>query len=51
MLTKNEIKGIIKGIRLLENSGNLLIGTTTRTTCQEEGFLDFLGPLMSAGIP
>ena len=51
MLTKNEIKGIIKGIRLLENSGDLLIGTTTKTSCQEGGFLNFLGTLMSAGMP
>ena len=43
MLTKNEIKGIIKGIRLLENSGNLLIGTTKELLVKKKDFSIFLG--------
>ena len=48
-LTINEIKDIIKLIRSLENRGILLKGTTRKTASQ--GFLNFLRPLMAAGLP
>ena len=51
MLTNNEIKDIIKVIRSLENSGVLLKGTTKKITTQEEGFLNFLKPLIIASLP
>ena len=50
-LTNNEIKYIIKVIRCLENRGILLKGTTKKVTSQEEGFLNFLRPLMSFDFP
>ena len=50
-LTKNEIKDIMKVIRSLENRGILLKGTTKKLTSQEGGFLNFLRPLMTAGLP
>ena len=50
-LTNNEIKGIIKAIRCLENKGILLKGTTRKITSQEGGFLDFLRPLMTTDFP
>ena len=50
-LTNNEIKDIIKVIRSLENRGIFLKGTTRKTTNQEVGFLNFLRPLMTAGLP
>ena len=50
-LTSNEIKGIIKVIKSLEDREILLKGTTTKTTSQEGGFLSFLKPLMTAGLP
>ena len=50
-LTNNQIKDIIKVIKSLENRGILLKGTTTKTDSQEGGFLNFLSPLMTAGLP
>ena len=50
-LTNNEIKGIMKVIKSLENRGILLKGTTRKITSQEGGFLNFLRPLMTAGLP
>ena len=49
-LTNNEIKDIIKEIKSLENRGTLLKRTTTKITSQEGGFLNFLRPLMTAGL-
>ena len=37
-------------IKSLENRGILLKGTTRKITSQEGGFLNFLGPLMTAGL-
>ena len=50
-LTNNEIKDIMKVIKYLENRGILLKGTTRTITSQEGGFLNFLRPLMTAGLP
>ena len=50
-LTDNEIKDIMKVIKSLENRGILLKGTTRKTTSQEGGFLNFLRPLITAGLP
>ena len=50
-LTNNEIKDIIKIIKSLENIGILLKGTTTKVTIQEGIFLNFLRPLVTAGLP
>ena len=50
-LTNNEMKDIIKVIRSLENRGILLKETTKRISSQEGGFLNFLIPLMTAGLP
>ena len=50
-LTNNEIKDIIKVIKYLENRGVLLKGTTRTFTSQEGGFLKFLRPLLTAGVP
>ena len=41
----------MKVIKSLENRGILLKGTTRNITCQQRGFLDFLRPLMTAGLP
>ena len=49
-LTNNEIKDIMKVIKSLENRGILLKGTTTKTAGQEEGFVNFLRSLMTAGL-
>ena len=49
-LTNNEIKYTIKAIKYLENRGILLNGTTTKITSQEGGFINFLRPLMTAGL-
>ena len=49
-LTNNVIKDI-KGIKSLENREILIKGTTTKLTCQEGGFPNFLRPLMTAGLP
>ena len=50
-LTNNEMKDIIKVIRSLENRGILLKETTKRISSQEGGFLNFLIPLMTSGLP
>ena len=50
-LRNNDITDIIKVIRSLESRGILLKGTTRKTTSQEGGFLIFLRPLMSFGLP
>ena len=49
-LTNNKIKGMMKVINSLENRGILLKGTTRKITTQEGGFLNFLRPLMTAGL-
>ena len=41
----------MKVIKSLENRGILLKGTTRKITSQEGGFLNFLRPLMTAGLP
>ena len=41
-------------MKVIKTSGNraiLLKGTTAKTTSQEGGFLNFLRPLMTAGLP
>ena len=50
-LTNNEIKYIINVIKSLENRGTLLKETTRKVTNQEEGFLDFIRSLKTAGLP
>ena len=50
-LTNNEIKDILKVIKSLENRGILIKWTTRKNTSQEGGFLNFLKPLMTAGLP
>ena len=50
-LTDNEMKDITKVIKSLENRGILLKGTTKKISSQEGGFLNFLRPLMTAGLP
>ena len=50
-LTNNEIKYIMKVIESLENRGILLKGTTRKITSQERRLLNFLRPLMTAGLP
>ena len=41
----------MKVIKSLESRGILLKGTTRKITSQEGGFLNFLKPLMTAGLP
>ena len=41
----------MKVIESLENRGNLLKETTRKITSQEGGFLNFLKPLITAGLP
>ena len=48
-LTNNEIKDIMTVTKSLENRGTLLKETTRKITSQE-GFLNFLRPLMTAGL-
>ena len=50
-LTNTEIKDIMKVIKSLKRRGILLIGTTRKVTRQEGGFLNFLRPLMTVGLP
>ena len=45
------IKEIIKIIRSFENRGILLKGTTRKISSQEGGFLNFIKPLISDGLP
>ena len=49
-LTNNEIQDIMKLIKSLENRGILLKGLTTKVTSQEGEFLNFLRPLITAGL-
>ena len=51
MLTNNEIKYITKVIRSLEKRRILLKGSTKKISSREERFLNFLRPLMTAGLP
>ena len=41
----------MKVLKSLENRGVLLKGTTSKITSQEGRFLNFLRPLMTAGLP
>ena len=50
-LTNNETKDIIKVIRSLENRRILLKETTRKISCRRGRFLNFLGTLMSIGLP
>ena len=49
-LTNNEVKYITKVIKSLGIRWILLKGTTKKNTDQDEGFLNFLRPLMAAGL-
>ena len=49
--TNNEIKDIVKVIKSLENREILLKETTTKSSSQERGFLDFLTLLMADALP
>ena len=49
-LTNNEIKDIMKIVKFLGNRGILLKGTTRKITTQKGG-LNFVMPLMTAGLP
>ena len=49
-LTNNEIKDIMTVTKSSENRGTLLKETTRKITSQEGGFLNFLRPLMTAGL-
>ena len=51
MLTNNEIKGVIKGIRSLENIRILLKRNTKKDICQEGEFPNPLRLLISASLP
>ena len=44
------IKDIVKVIKSLENRGILLKGSTRKITSQKGGFLNFIWPLMTAGL-
>ena len=50
-LTNNETRYIMKVIKSLENRDILIKGTTRKITGQKGGFLNFLRPLMTAGLP
>ena len=49
-LTSSKIKDIMK-VKLLENRGILLKGTSRKITNEEGGFFNFLRLLMAAGLP
>ena len=49
-VTHKLTKDIAKVIKSLENRGILLKGSTRKITSQEGGFLNFLRPLMTAGL-
>ena len=51
MLTNNGIRYIMKVISSLENRGTFLKGTNGKITSQKGGFLNFLRPLITAGLP
>ena len=50
-LKNNEIRDIIKVAKSLENREIFLKGTATKIISQEEGFISFLRPLMTACLP
>ena len=50
-ITNQEIKDIMKVIKSLENKGISLKGTARNITRQKGGFLNFLRPLMTDGLP
>ena len=50
-LKNNEIRDIIKVAKFLENREIFLKGTATKIISQEEGFISFLRPLMTACLP
>ena len=50
-LTNNEVKDIVKIIKSVENRGNLLKRNTTNITSQIGVFINFLKPLITAGLP
>ena len=50
-LRNNEIKHIMKVIESLENRGILWKGTTAKITSQKEGFMNFVRPFLTAGLP
>ena len=50
-LTNNAMKDIMNIIKSLEDRGILLKWTATKVISQEAGFLNFLRPLMTAGLP
>ena len=45
------MKDMMKVVRFLKNRGILLKGPTRKITSQEGGFLNFLRPLVTAGLP
>ena len=49
-LTNDEVKDIRKVIKSLKNRGILLKVTSRKITSQEGRFLNFLRPLMKAGL-
>ena len=49
-LTHNKIRDIIKVINFSENRGNLLKGANRKSSSQTGEFLNFLKPLMTAGL-
>ena len=51
ILKNNEMKDIMKVIKSFENREILIKGTNTKITSQEKGFLNFLRPLITAGLP
>ena len=50
-LTNDEIKDIMEQLKSLENRGILMKGTTKKFSSQEEEFLNFPRPSMTAGLP
>ena len=50
-LKNNEMRDIIKVAKSLENREIFLKGTATKIISQEEGFISFLRPLMTACLP
>ena len=50
-LRNNDMKDIMKVVKSLENRGILLKGTTTKISSQKGGFLNYLKPLITAGLP
>ena len=50
-LKSSKTRDIIKVFRSLESRGILSKGTTRKIISEERGFLNFLKPLMAAGLP